>query len=657
MVPDLFTDYLASIPEEDKEEWKANMVKWGPEFDLSSRVQYEMQVRPLTDADVDALVARMEEVGGFDQTVGKKTYIELEMLNGGATVYLYEEFTAYGNEMKNKINSTAADHPVDRLDGKDLLLLTWGDRMKGCPLHEARPKARQAKQEKHAGRKRRARQKQLRKARRRQQTAHIDVPARVVDLPDEVKAFQTGFLAMTKRSATQFYGALSLEKLLQGKKWSTSSKVDRKWILWRLQCAHMHAQKMQTKTNEIAEKNNEWESTPAGTVNIVDATKEWHAGQPPLQESLRPEVLLIFQFAWRKIAKYYNEHLNADGGFGQHPWTAEIAADMLKEVERDNRCLSQVVSGAAPVVAAAEFQGAGVSRITTDEGESYLIRVPEQFVHMTGPCLAPDTEVERVLCVIGGRFPGDPTTSEHDRLRKKSYMSHLYHYGYTNQAVARDAPVSERKSKYIEKDAQARAENLIDTESTAVPEIPHGPLSHENFERLKREARNLRRGVILFTGLEDEWEKETPENKRNLLEAHENLRKSRLLGKKPILINKHVKPDRDSSDADKPTIRAKWNTIARANLNDLNVADADDFEVESVHLVNDLAGRYHYDLLGLGQTVIVTALETNEPYYVLFAAVKQGDCPEEDLRLYGDDETAAVPPPGNVDAYICIAWS
>ena len=631
------------------------MVRWFPEFDVNSRVQYEMQVRPLTDADVDLLVARMEELGTSDQTVGKKTYIELEELNGGATVHLYKEFTAYGNEMKDKINSTAADYPVDALVGKHLLLLTWGDRMKGCPKHEARPKRRKAKPEKHGRQKRRARQKQLSQARRRQQTAHFDVPARVVDLPDEVKVFQTGFLAMTKRSATQFYGALSLEKLLQGKKWSTSSKVERKWILWRLQCAHMHAQKMQTTINEAAVMKNEWESTPAGTVNIVDGTKEWHAGQPPLQESTRPEALLIFQFAWREIAKYYNEHLNADGGFGQHPWTAEMAADMLKEVERDNRCLAQVISGAKPVVAAAKFQGAGVSNITTDEGESYLIRqpVPEKFVHMTGPCLAPDAQVTRTLCVIGGRFPGDPTTSEHDRLRKESYMSYLYHYKYANQGVARDAPVSERKSEYIEKDAQARAENLIDAESTAVPRIPHGRLSDENFERLKREVRHQRLGVILFTGLESEWKKETPENARNLMEAHENLRVSRLLGMDPTLINMHVKTGRDSGNADKPTIQAKWSTIARANLKDLDVADAHLFEAESVHLVNDVAGRYHFDLLGLGQSALVTVLETNEPYYVLFAAVKKGECPDDALRLYGD----AVPPPGNVDAYISITWA
>ena len=89
------------------------------------------------------------------------------------------------------------------------------------------------------------------------------------------------------------------------------------------------------------------------------------------------------------------------------------------------------------------------------------------------------------------------------------------------------------------------------------------------------------------------------------------------------------------------------------------MAGAEFFEVHSVHLVDDAAHRFHLDLLGLGPSALVVVLETNEPYHVLFAAVTQGDCPKDGVRLYGDDdddETAAVPPPGNVDVYICITW-
>lgn len=119
---------------------------------------------------------------------------------------------------------------------------------------------------------------------------------------------------MTKRrSATSFYGSMSLEKLLQGRKWVGGIKEDKKFILWRLQCAHMHAFEMQAMKNKAAVTNGEWESRPAGTINVFDPT-EWHAGQPVLEESQSPEVLLLFQFARAEVADFYDEHLNADGG-------------------------------------------------------------------------------------------------------------------------------------------------------------------------------------------------------------------------------------------------------------------------------------------------------------------------------------------------------
>jgi hypothetical protein len=247
--------------------------------------------------------------------------------------------------------------------------------------------------------------------------------------------------------------------------------------------------------------------------------------------------------------------------------------------------------------------------------------------------------------------------SERKLLDKESYLSHLYHY-----EDKEDAPLAKRHLKYIREDAQVSAGNLIDTESKAVPEIPHGPLSPANFARLQREVNGLRRdGVVVFKDIESDWEQEDPEDKRNLKEAHENFLKSpKLMGAKLNLLSKYEKTKRDSSDAVKPFIRDKWNKIARAHLADLGVAGAEFFEVHSVHLVDDAAERYHIDLLGLGPSALVVVLKTNGPYRVLFAAVKQGDCPEAAVRLYGDEddeETAAVPPPGNVDVYICITWA
>ena len=292
------------------------------------------------------------------------------------------------------------------------------------------------------------------------------------------------------------------------------------------------------------------------------------------------------------------------------------------------------------------------------KGWSYLIRqpVPRHWVHQTGPCLELKTEVERVLLVMHGHFPGDPTMSEDDHLRKKSFLSHLYHFRYVNQGVARDAPLESRKIKIVEKDAQVRAEGLIDTESTLVPAIPHGPLSDKTFKSLQAQKGGLeRQGILLFTGITGDrsgMENETQENKRNLEEALENIMKYPLLNSVPVRYNNFEKPQRDQGTAEKPTIRGKWNKLARAVGTDLGVRDAEHFEVFSVHLVDDAALRCHNDRLGLGQSVYVTPLETNDAYKVLFAAVKQGDCPEVCLRLYGDDDV-----PGYVDVYISITWA
>jgi hypothetical protein len=61
LIPDLFTDYLASIAEEEKDVWLEKMKEWKPEFGQSSMTEYEIEVRALTDDDVAVLVARMNE--------------------------------------------------------------------------------------------------------------------------------------------------------------------------------------------------------------------------------------------------------------------------------------------------------------------------------------------------------------------------------------------------------------------------------------------------------------------------------------------------------------------------------------------------------------------------------------------------------------------
>ena len=71
-----------------------------------------------------------------------------------------------------------------------------------------------------------------------------------------------------------------------------------------------------------------------GNVKVFRSDRLWHAGMEGLHESKQPEVLLVIQFALASIAKYFETHFNATGGFGQHAWTPEIACSQLAEVER-----------------------------------------------------------------------------------------------------------------------------------------------------------------------------------------------------------------------------------------------------------------------------------------------------------------------------------
>ena len=278
-----------------------------------------------------------------------------------------------------------------------------------------------------------------------------------------------------------------------------------------------------------------------------------------------------------------------------------------------------------------KFEGAGVSSITIKKGWAYLIGsevTAGPFVHMTGPCESCEGVVERLVIIISGHFPGDPTVSEHDLLRKESYLSYLYHYRYKDQGIARTAPPKAKVIEYIQKDGQVRAEDLIDTGSTDVPEIPHGPLSDENFKRLRTLASGVRATgkMLIFSRFDSGMERETPENKENLKEAYENMKQWPALSWSKIAeYNDHQKKDKDRSNPDAPTIREVWNNMAREIARELGEPDAEGFQVFSVRLVDAAALSYHLDQQGLGPTVMVVVLDTNDAYRVLFAKVKQGN--------------------------------
>ena len=329
LIPEVPPDYFRTIAKKDKDAWLQGKEEFKKEFRQSSIQESVLKVRVLEDADVAVLLMRMEELtaaGVVNQTVALKEYVGLKHLAGGASAQLAAEFKKYGDEILRAINESSK-RKWRRLEEKDLLLLTWGAHMAQCPNPKVNGRREYLNGE----------------LERLQQLGHLDLPSWLIGLDDEeVEAFLTAFLGMTKRSATQFYGEMSLKQLLQGRKWSTATKEDKKRILWRLQYAHMHTFEMQAERNATAVSNGEWESREGGTLIVMDPTKCWHAGQPALRGSTMPEVLLLFQFVEEDYAAYFDVNLNTDGGFGQYPWTAARAEYMLKEAEEDTRHVSQV---------------------------------------------------------------------------------------------------------------------------------------------------------------------------------------------------------------------------------------------------------------------------------------------------------------------------
>jgi hypothetical protein len=294
-----------------------------------------------------------------------------------------------------------------------------------------------------------------------------------------------------------------------------------------------------------------------------------------------------------------------------------------------------------------KFEGAGVSSITLEQGWSYLIGsklTDALYVHKTGPNESNEGDVDRLVIIISGHFPGDPTVSEHGLLRKGSYLSSLYHYRYKNQRVAREAPARDKEVEYIPEVEQVPAEDLIDTQSNEVPEIPHGPLSKETFKRLQQLANGLKRTgkLIIFSQFDSGMEQETSENKANLKEAYENMKNSPFLSDSKIVeYNDHQKKDQRNPEA--PTVRSIWNAVARDMARDLAVPGAEGFHVFSVRIVKEAALRYHLDQQGFGPSVMVGVLTTEHAYKVLFAKGKQGSpvprsffivCPEVFCLLF-----------------------
>jgi hypothetical protein len=595
---------------EKYEAWKA-----AKKPKLDEEKEFQLHAR-LSNEDHRQLAQWVEDTVTVDDpaintTFGDKVYVTFERLEKDFPK-MAAEFIAIGeNLLEWKNQQLPEKNKMLRLKRQCLVLLTYGpNTQRGFDFRNAKKSKRRGGRPPLKG-----------------QLPHTDAPSVPRGLPPDVEAFYSAFYSMTKRSSTRMFFDMSLDELLDGKTWGEDAETN-KWILWQLMFAHMFAFEIQAAKNEEAVKTGEWEVSEPGRVDWFRPGSRWHSGNVGLNQSTLPEVVLLFEFAWFKIAKFYDNNFNAGGGFGQHPWDDKVAESQLKEVQEHTFNMSQITAPPAQASGTLKFEGAGVSSITLKEGWAYLMRsklTAAPFVHKTGPNESNEGDVERVVIIISGHFPGDPTVSEHGLLHKGSYLSHLYHYRYKNQGVAREALPREKKVEYIPEDEQVRAEDLIDTDSIEVPEIPHGPLSQEIFKSLRRLARGRKSSgkLIIFSKFDSGMEQETAENKANLKEAYENIKNwPRLTNSKIVEYNDHEKKDQTNPQA--PTIRSLWNTFARNMARDLGVPDAKGFQVFGVRVVDEAALSYHLDQLGFGPSVMVAVLETKAAYKVLVAKVKQG---------------------------------
>lgn len=317
LVVDVFPEYLSKMTEEDKQEFLKAAKEWKPEFDKviaqSVTTKFPIMVRALTDEDIEVVVQSVQSVTR-EETFGRKWYVGLKKLYGLKKFkkLLAAEIEGYHEIIRKKFNPPGSPTYL-RMDKKDLCLVNWGAHMEDCPTFKREDQE--------------------------DQLGHVDIPATVKGLE---RPFRTAILSLTERAETLIFYDMSVEELLEGKSWSQGTEAERKRILWRLMYAHQRTFEMQAAQYEFAKCNGDRKSCEAGTVHAFYPDTTVHAGQAALEKSTRPEVFLLFQFGREEVARYFNKYLNADDGFGQHPWTYEMADRMLMRVERDNRNVSQV---------------------------------------------------------------------------------------------------------------------------------------------------------------------------------------------------------------------------------------------------------------------------------------------------------------------------
>ena len=181
-----------------------------------------------------------------------------------------------------------------------------------------------------------------------------------------------------------------------------------------------------------------------------------------------------------------------------------------------------------------------------------------------------------------------------------------------------------RQTVYIEEENQVRAEIFIDKGSTEVPEIPHGSLPQAVRGELNRLVTGIKRSGsrIIFSGIDSAMKDDTAENKKNVTEAYENMMQSRL-SQSRLRIHNDFEKKAGAGPGD-PYIRQAWNKVARSMLASIGVSGAANFQLFAVRLVDEPAHGAHIDEYGFGPSILACVLESDDPYRVCFARVKEG---------------------------------
>jgi hypothetical protein len=320
-IVDVLPDYLEQISPAKRQQFLAAFKAFKDEtpLKLSTTKEFKIPVRPLEVPDVGRLASWVEKKKKIRTTKARKVYVGFGELAQGECSALRDAFAKIADGMVAKINEEhmPQGHRMAEMKKQHIVLLTYG-----------------AKTERKFGFR-----EQLQKF--LNQLAHVDAPAVPRGTPAGVVPLYSLFVTMTRRSATSLYFDLSLDELLCGKTWGEDEQTN-EWILWRLMFAHMCAFEMQAVKDKETARTGERQVSEPGSAILFESGKLWHAGMEGLGESTQPEVLLLLQYCLKPILEKFDRCFNAAGGFGQHPWTAEIAQTQLQEVQEYTYDVSEV---------------------------------------------------------------------------------------------------------------------------------------------------------------------------------------------------------------------------------------------------------------------------------------------------------------------------